>query len=105
MPQKSQQYLKKIWLNEEVNNHDIIKVLIPCIGMVNCETPTDIFFFNVVPVLPPIVRPCNVMQGQILEHPQTQVYKSIVQEALVLKTVIQAMQQRGSDNLSEEGKV
>lgn len=101
MPDQSKDYLRKLWQNER----DFLKVLIPCFGMVDIEYPTDIFFFEVIPVLPPIVRPVNFVNGQMIEHPQSQVYKSIIQDCLVLRNIIQTIQDGDTNQLTEEGKL
>ncbi|KAK9309722.1 hypothetical protein QLX08_000714 [Tetragonisca angustula] len=101
MPDQSKEYLRKFWQNEK----DFLKVLTPCFGMVDIEYPTDIFFFEVIPVLPPIVRPVNFVNGQMVEHPQSQVYKSIIQDCLVLRNIIQTVQDGDTDQLSEEGRL
>nr|XP_031847048.1 DNA-directed RNA polymerase I subunit RPA1 [Nomia melanderi]XP_031847057.1 DNA-directed RNA polymerase I subunit RPA1 [Nomia melanderi] len=101
MPNQSKEYLRNLWQNER----DFLKVIIPCFGMVDIEYPTDIFFFEVIPVLPPIVRPVNYVNGQMVEHPQTQVYKSIIQDCLVLRNIIQTMQDGDTNQLPEEGRL
>lgn len=101
MPDQSKEYLRKLWEYEK----DFLKVIIPCFGMVDIEYPTDIFFFEVIPVLPPIVRPVNFVNSQMIEHPQTQVYKSIIQDCLVLRNIIQTIQDGSTNQLPEEGKL
>nr|XP_034196000.1 DNA-directed RNA polymerase I subunit RPA1 [Osmia lignaria] len=101
LPDQSKEYLRKLWQNEG----DFLKVIIPCFGMVDIEYPTDIFFFEVIPVLPPIVRPVNFVNGQMIEHPQSQVYKSIIQDCLVLRNIIQTIQDGDTSQLPEEGKL
>nr|XP_033343116.1 DNA-directed RNA polymerase I subunit RPA1 [Megalopta genalis] len=101
MPNQSKEYLRSLWQNEK----DFLKVIIPCFGMVDIEYPTDIFFFEIVPVLPPIVRPVNFVDGQMVEHPQTQVYKSIIQDCLVLRNIIQTIQDGDTNQLPEEGRL
>ncbi|KOC69722.1 DNA-directed RNA polymerase I subunit RPA1 [Habropoda laboriosa] len=101
MPDQTKKYLRNLWQNEK----EILKVIIPCFGMVDIEYPTDIFFFEVIPVLPPIVRPVNFVNGQMIEHPQSQVYKSIIQDCLVLRNIIQTIQDGDTNQLPEEGKL
>lgn len=101
MPDQSKEYLRKLWNNE----NNFFKIIVPCLDLIDIEYPTDIFFFEVIPVLPPIVRPVNIFQGQITEHPQTQVYKSIIQDCLVLRNIIQTIQDGGTDHLPQEGRV
>ncbi|XP_012224577.2 DNA-directed RNA polymerase I subunit RPA1 [Linepithema humile] len=101
MPDQSKEYLRELWKNEK----DFLKLIVPCLDLVDIEYPTDVFFFEVIPVLPPIVRPVNFAKGQMIEHPQTHVYKSIIQDCLVLKNVIQTIQDGGTDHLPQEGRL
>ncbi|XP_043278475.1 DNA-directed RNA polymerase I subunit RPA1 [Venturia canescens] len=100
MPDQSKKNLRGLWEQEA----DILKIIIPCLGLVDLEWPTDIFFFEVIPVLPPIVRPVNILNSQLVEHPQTQVYKSIIQDCLVLRNIIQTIQDGDTHQLPEEGR-
>ncbi|XP_017875380.1 DNA-directed RNA polymerase I subunit RPA1 [Ceratina calcarata] len=101
MPDQSKEYLRNLWENEK----EFLKVIVSCFALVDIEHPTDIFFLEVVPVLPPIVRPVNFVNGQMIEHPQTQVYKSIIQDCLVLRNIIQTIQDGDTEQLPEEGKL
>lgn len=101
MPDQSKEYLRRLWNNEK----DFFQIIIPCLELVDIEYPTDIFFFEVVPVLPPIVRPVGYINGQMIEHPQTHIYKSIIQDCLVLKNIIQTIQDGGTDHLPQEGRL
>ena len=101
MPDKAKEYLRKLWKNDS----DILKVMVPCLGTVDIKYPTDIFFFDVIPVVPPIVRPVNFVDGQLIDHPQSQVYKYIIQDCLVLRNIIQTIQDGDTSQLPEEGRV
>lgn len=101
MPDQSKEYLRKFWENEK----DFLKVIMPCLESVEIEYPTDIFFFEVIPVPPPIARPVNVVKNQLLEHPQTMIYKTIIQDCLVLRNIVQTIQDGNTDNLPEEGRL
>lgn len=101
MPDQSKEYMRRLWNNER----DFLQIIIPCLKLVDIEYPTDIFFFEVVPVLPPIVRPVNFINGQMIEHPQTYIYKSIIQDCLVLRNIIQTIQDGGTDHLPQEGRL
>lgn len=101
MPDQSKEYLRKLWSNEK----DFLKIIVPCLELVDIEYPTDIFFFEVIPVLPPIVRPVNFLNGQMVEHPQTHIYKSIIQDCLVLRNIIQTIQDGGTEHLPQEGRL
>lgn len=101
MPDQSKEYMRRLWNNER----DFIRIIIPCLESVDIEYPTDIFFFEVIPVLPPIVRPVNFVKGQMIEHPQTYIYKSVIQDCLVLRNIIQTIQDGGTDQLPQEGRL
>ena len=100
MPDQSKEYLRKLWENEQ----EILKVIFPCLSYLVMENPTDVFFFEVVPVLPPVARPVNRLNGQIIEHPQTQVYRSIIMNCLTLRNIIQAIQDGDTNQLPDVGK-
>ncbi|XP_011298685.1 DNA-directed RNA polymerase I subunit RPA1 [Fopius arisanus] len=101
MPDQSRKYLRRIWNNDM----EILNVIVPCLTGLSIEYPVDVFFFEVIPVLPPVVRPVNFLDGQLLEHPQTQVYKHIMQDCLVLRNIIQTIQDGDTSQLPEEGKL
>ncbi|XP_014487682.1 PREDICTED: DNA-directed RNA polymerase I subunit RPA1 isoform X2 [Dinoponera quadriceps] len=101
MPDQSKEYLRQLWNNEK----DFLKLIIPCLDLMDIEYPTDIFFLEVISVLPPIVRPVNMLHGQMIEHPQTHVYKNIMQDCLILRNIIQTIQDGGTDQLPQEGRL
>ncbi|XP_032689427.1 DNA-directed RNA polymerase I subunit RPA1 isoform X2 [Odontomachus brunneus] len=101
MPDQSKEYLRQLWNNEK----DFLKLIMPCLNLIDIEYPTDVFFLEVIPVLPPIVRPVNMLHGQIIEHPQTQVYKNIMQDCLILRNIIQTIQDGNTDQLPQEGRL
>ncbi|XP_045448274.1 DNA-directed RNA polymerase I subunit RPA1 [Melitaea cinxia] len=87
MPDDLKRYCKSI----EQNDEDILVHCIPLLQHAKTKPVTDLFFMQVVPVLPPNVRPCNVLNGELIEHPQTNVYKSILQTALSARAVLQVL--------------
>lgn len=101
MPDQSKEYLRQLWNNEK----DFLKIILPCLELIDIEYPTDVFFFEVIPVLPPTVRPVNFLNGQMVEHPQTHIYKGIIQDCLVLRNIIQTIQDGGTDHLPQEGRL
>ncbi|RLU27161.1 hypothetical protein DMN91_000960 [Ooceraea biroi] len=101
MPEQSKEHMRQLWNNEK----DFLKAIMPCLQLVDIEYPTDVLFFEVIPVLPPVVRPINFVDGQMIEHPQTQVYKSIIQDCLVLRNIIQTIQDGGTEHLPQEGRL
>ncbi|XP_070528847.1 DNA-directed RNA polymerase I subunit RPA1 isoform X2 [Cardiocondyla obscurior] len=101
MPDQSKEYLRQLWNNEK----DFLKIIVPCLELIDIEYPTDVFFFEVIPVLPPVVRPVNILKGQVIEHPQTYIYKSVIQDCLVLKNIIQTIQDGNTEQLPQEGRL
>lgn len=60
-PSESRQYLRKIW---EVEKEFLLEV-IPVLQDIKIEYPTDIFFFDVIPVTPPNARPVCIVKKKI----------------------------------------
>ncbi|CAH2096482.1 unnamed protein product [Euphydryas editha] len=102
MPDDLKRYCKSI----EQNDEDILLHCIPILKHAKTKPVTDIFFMQVVPVLPPNVRPCNILNGELIEHPQTNVYKSILQVAYSARAVLQVLmasdQQKAIDSLDQQ---
>ncbi|XP_075978329.1 RNA polymerase I subunit RpI1 [Anticarsia gemmatalis] len=73
------------------NDADILKHCFPVLKHSNVHPVTKLFFMEVIPVLPPCVRPCNVLRGEVVEHPQTNVYKSILQNAFAARAVLHVL--------------
>lgn len=84
LPTESKDHLKKIWENEK----EIMKAFVPVLKTVSHSDPIDILFMNVVPVTPVNARPISILDGQITEHPQNLVYKSILQDCLVISSIV-----------------
>lgn len=70
---------------------DILVHCFPVLKFANCNPPTDIFFMDIVAIPPPNVRPCNVLQGELVEHPQSNLYKSILQIAFTAKAILKVI--------------
>lgn len=51
----------------------------------------DIFFCSAVPITPSTVRPANKLRNQIVEHPQTSVYRSILLANGTLRAIMTCM--------------
>ncbi|XP_014223617.1 DNA-directed RNA polymerase I subunit RPA1 [Trichogramma pretiosum] len=100
MPDESKKVLRNLWVNEK----EIMRLMFPCLNNITIEYPTDIFFFSIVPVLPLNARPVNYMNGSLIEHPQTQIYRSIIVNCLTLRNIIQAIKDGNTDQLPEYGK-
>ncbi|XP_013180598.1 PREDICTED: DNA-directed RNA polymerase I subunit RPA1 [Papilio xuthus] len=99
MPDEIKRYCSAITQNDE----DLLSYCIPVLKNSNCKPASDIFFMHSVPVLPPSVRPCNVLRGELLEHPQTNVYKSILHSSFKARAILQVLsssdQQKAIDGL------
>lgn len=87
MPDEIKRYCTAIALNDE----DILKHCFPILKNSKVQPITNIFFMDVIPVLPPCVRPCNVLRGELIEHPQTNVYKTILQNAFAARAVLHVL--------------
>ena len=98
-PNDSKDNLRKLWLNEK----EMLKVFVPLLESVNSPYPTDIFFYNIIPVPPPIVRPISKLNDQFTEHPRTIAYKLIIQNSLILRKIIAEINdsQNEIDDLSD----
>ncbi|XP_063236510.1 DNA-directed RNA polymerase I subunit RPA1 [Bacillus rossius redtenbacheri] len=100
MPTEQREYLRKMW----EANADFVACLFPVLKKCSYEHPTDLFFLDIVPVIPPRMRPVNFVDGRLVEHPQNEVYKHILEESMVLRNATKAEQAGRVDGLSEEGK-
>lgn len=102
MPDEIKRYCSAIAENDE----DILAHCIPVLKKANCKPATDIFFMELVPVLPLCVRPCNFLHGELIEHPQTNVYKAILQSSYSARTVLQVLSssnhQKAIDTLEQQ---
>ena len=56
--------MQKLWQNDMV----MFGYLYPALKAIKCEHPTDVFFINVVPVVPPKFRPISRDGGGIREN-------------------------------------
>ncbi|XP_063826212.1 DNA-directed RNA polymerase I subunit RPA1 [Ostrinia nubilalis] len=102
MPDAIKRYCAKI----AENNEEILVNCIPMLRNAKVKPVTDLFFMEVIPVLPPCVRPCNFLQGELIEHPQTNVYKSILQNTVTARVILQVLasedQQSAINNLDKK---
>lgn len=102
MPDDLKRYCKAI----EQNDEELLKQCVPILKYANVKPITDIFFMQVIPVLPPNVRPCNILNGELIEHPQTNVYKGIMQTAYNSRAVLQVLMasdhQKAIDGLDQQ---
>lgn len=87
-PEESRQYMRKIWAAEK----EFLKHLLSVLDDIDIEHPTDVFYFEAIPVPPPNVRPVNFVNGRVLENKQSIGYKNIIQNVILLRTIIQVIQ-------------
>jgi DNA-directed RNA polymerase I subunit RPA1 len=66
-------YLKEIFKFEK----SFLMLLFPVLKNTSGQG-YNIFFMDVLPVVPPIVRPANILRGSLLEHPQTKTYYNVL---------------------------
>ncbi|XP_045469038.1 DNA-directed RNA polymerase I subunit RPA1 [Harmonia axyridis] len=96
-PHESRNYLREIWQKES----EFLMTMAPLlVNVKNEEYPTDIFYYKIIPVTPPLTRPVNFVKGKISEHPKTNAYRAVMQNSIILNTIIQVMKQ-DSENLQE----
>lgn len=102
MPDELKRYCKAI----EQNDEELLMHCVPVLKYSNSKPVTDIFFMQVIPVLPPNVRPCNILNGELIEHPQTNVYKAIMNTAYSSRVVLQVLMtsdhQKAIDGLDQQ---
>ena len=87
---------------KEIFEHDgvFLSLLYPVLNCVNTED-YNVFFMDVVPVVPPLCRPPNNIGGALIEHPQTKSYFNIVQANNHLRYMLALRKmEEGNDLLS-----
>lgn len=100
-PEESRQYLRRIWDVEK----NLLSEVIPVLGDLKTDHPTDVFFFDVVPVTPPNMRPVNKVRDIIMEGPQTAMYKNIVNSSVILRMILGVSKnQENLNKLSADAK-
>ncbi|CAH1164054.1 unnamed protein product [Phaedon cochleariae] len=93
-PEESRRYMRNIWKEEKYFLRQLVSVL----AEIDIENPTDAFFFEVIPVTPPNLRPVNIVNDRVLENKQSQTYKTILQNVILLRAIIQVVQKKGDEN-------
>lgn len=100
-PKEIRDHLRGLWANEKLFMAEVL----PILKDRDLVYPTDLFFFDVIPVPPPNVRPVNMVRGVPNEHPQTAMYKKVLSDSMILWNVIQLVQDGSTDKMSKEGKL
>lgn len=92
------EYMRRMY---EVND-ELLTLLLPVLrfASINLESPVDIFFIDVVPVTPAPSRPANKTNGTLCEHPQTTVYKNIINANSTLRAITIVMRLDDNDDAS-----
>jgi DNA-directed RNA polymerase I subunit RPA1 len=90
----------------EVWNYDreLFGRLFPVLKTTNCENPTDVFFLDVIPVIPPKFRPVNISNGILKESRPSLLLKKIIEDTLIAKAVVSAVRNDPTDPLSKEAR-
>lgn len=99
-PRESREILKKIWIESK----DLIMELMPILKEINLDFPTDLFYMDVILVTPPKTRPVEFLKGQIIENAHTNTYKNIVNDCIIIKNLVKAVDNDSFDDLSPEYK-
>ncbi|KAI4454954.1 dna-directed rna polymerase [Holotrichia oblita] len=97
-PEEIKTHLRSLWGNDR----DVLVQLVPVLSMVESQYPTDVFFFKVIPVPPPNVRPANFVAGRVTENNQSQIYKAILHDVFLLNVIIKVIQNDGRVNILDE---
>lgn len=90
------EYLRKVY----ETHAEILELLFPVLkfGPDSNESAVDMFFMDVIPVPPPVVRPANKFKNEIREHPQTTILKNIIEANVVLKAIAATMNDTVNEN-------
>ncbi|KAF4522079.1 hypothetical protein B566_EDAN004063 [Ephemera danica] len=92
-------YLRKIFFEEQ----KFMEAVYPLLKNTNIEYPTDLFFIDTLPVIPPNMRPVNIIQDRVAEHPHSFTLRIILQGVVVIQNILKAMKD-GAESLSTEGQ-
>lgn len=90
------EYIRQVY----IIHADILQLLFPVLkfGPATNECPVDMFFMDVIPVPPPIVRPANKFKNEIREHPQTTILKNIIEANIMVKAIAATMNDTVNEN-------
>lgn len=92
--------LRLLWKNE----NELFGQLYPVLLKTNIENPSDVFFLDVISVMPPKFRPVNIVGGIMSDNKQTAVLRKIVQDTYIVKTTLFCYEQRSLDNMPEDSR-
>ena len=100
-PKESRETLRKIW--EE--SKDLVEELMPILKNSNLSYPTDLFFMDVILVTPPKARPVEFANGIMIENPHTVIYKNIINDCIIIKNLVKAVDTGDYNSFPPEYKV
>ncbi|GAB0098582.1 DNA-directed RNA polymerase [Sergentomyia squamirostris] len=86
LPDECREYCRQVYENYPKFFLLLFPVLLS--ASQDVASPFDVFFTNCIAVTPPKVRPAGKMNGRIIEHPQTEIYKTILGANVTLKAIL-----------------
>lgn len=92
--------LRLLWENDK----ELFGQMYPVLFKTNIDYPTDVFFLEVISVMPSKFRPVNIVGGIMSDNKQTAVLRKIVQDTYVVKTALFCHEQKTMDNVPEDSK-
>ncbi|CAL8145005.1 unnamed protein product [Orchesella dallaii] len=98
-PMEAMNHLRKMWEKDA----DFLKSLFPVLSSTTTKYPTDLFFVEVVGVPPPKNRAAQVVNNQMVEHPQNLALRHIVTSCTMLNYATIGIS-KGVNELSQEAQ-
>ncbi|ODM89496.1 DNA-directed RNA polymerase I subunit RPA1 [Orchesella cincta] len=98
-PMEAMNHLRQVWEKDA----DFLKSLFPVLNTTKATHPTDLFFVEVVGVPPPKNRAAQMVNNQMVEHPQNLALRHIVTSCTMLNYVSIGIS-RGTADLSQEAQ-
>uniref|UniRef100_A0A1A9WHW6 DNA-directed RNA polymerase subunit n=1 Tax=Glossina brevipalpis TaxID=37001 RepID=A0A1A9WHW6_9MUSC len=98
-------------LREMYSNYaEILDLFFPILKLVKKSKtgehcPTDVFFLDTILVTPPQARPFNILFNQIIEHPQTSAYRTIIENNSVLRVIVNHIKSETHETSEEAREV
>ena len=92
--------MRTLWKKER----ELFGQLYPVLLKTNIENPSDVFFLDVISVMPPKFRPVNVVAGLMSDNKQTTVLRKIVNDTYIVKTALFCYEQKSTDNIHEDSQ-
>ena len=78
-----------------MHDKDIFGHLFPVLAKTKCEHPTDVFFLQVIPVIPSKFRPVAFAAGRVVQHGQSMILQEIIKDKYAVSTVLWVQQNPG----------